>query len=104
MDSIAAVSMTGAGNSIHPDSLPLFAGKSVRVCVHDDEAGDGAGRKWAKQLRQAGAMVDGFAFDGLFLPDGETPCKDLADFARLFDSGEAPPCRLTEGFTLREAQ
>jgi hypothetical protein len=95
MDSIAPVCMAGAGNLIHPEALALFAGKRVRICVHDDGAGAGAGHRWAKQLRQGGATVDGFSFAGLVLPDGETPCKDLADFSRLFDSGEAPAVKLT---------
>lgn len=100
IDTIAPVCMAGAGNAIHPAALSLFAGKRIRVCVHDDEAGNTAGKRWAAQLLKVGATVDGFSFDGLTLPDGETPCKDLADFARLFDSGEAPADKLTVGLCL----
>ena len=90
VDRVAPVCMTGAGNLIHADSLPLFAGKRVRIAVHADDQGREAGERWAAQLYRAGAVaVDGVHFDGLTKRDGQ-PIKDLADFATLLDSDEPP--------------
>jgi hypothetical protein len=81
VDLVAPICMTGAGNSIHTDALPSFAGKHVRIAVHDDNAGRKAGERWAGQLYRAGAArVDWFDFSGLTKRDGQ-PVKDLADFA-----------------------
>ena len=82
---VAPVCMTGAGNSIPADALPYFTGKRVRIAVHSDEAGLGAGKRWARQLRSVGAVVDGFDFSGLSRADGK-PVEDLADYATLLDS------------------
>lgn len=94
-EKIAPVCMTGAGNSIHADALPLFAGKYIRILIHDDQAGRKAAQRWAAQLYHAGAAhVSGFDFAGITRPDGQR-LKDAADFAQLFDSGEAPAQRMT---------
>jgi hypothetical protein len=83
--SIAPVCMTGAGNSIRPDALPLFAGKHCRIAVHADDAGRTAGERWAGQLKGAGAVkVDGYDFAGLSMRDGRL-VKDLSDFAAQLD-------------------
>lgn len=85
LDRVAPVCLTGAGNGIHQDALPMFAGKRVRIAVHDDPQGQGlaAAAKWAAQLYQAGARkVDGVNFSGLFKRDGQA-VKDLADFTTL---------------------
>jgi hypothetical protein len=76
----AAVAMLGASLSIHPDSLPLFAGKRVRIFGHADAsgAGDRAVARWALQLARAGADVDAFRFNGLLKTDGSA-VKDLND-------------------------
>jgi hypothetical protein len=80
---IAPVMLPGAGVRIVDDALPLFAGKRVRVFVHDDGGkGAGAFALWCGQLREAGAFADGFSFDGLFQSDGR-PVKDLNDLCRI---------------------
>jgi len=80
---IAPVMLPGAGVRIVDDALPLFAGKRVRVFVHDDAgAGAGAFALWCEQLLSVGAVVDGFSFDGLFQSDGR-PVKDLNDLCRI---------------------
>ncbi len=90
VEAVAPVCMAGAGHSIPADALPLFAGKHVRICPHNDAKGMQAGERWVAQLYRAGAArVSRYTFEGLKTPDGE-PGKDLADFARLYDSGERP--------------
>lgn len=87
---VAAVCLPGASASIAEDALPHFAGKRVRIFEHADAAGAKAGNKWAGQLRQAGARVDGFTFD--------PPFKDLADVLAGVDAGELePPINIFEG-------
>ena len=86
---VAPVCMAGTGHSIPADALPLFAGKHIRIAIHDDAAGREAAQRWADQLYLAGAKsVDGFDFAGMTRHDGR-PVGDLADFATLFDE-EAP--------------
>jgi CHC2 zinc finger len=88
---IAPVCMGGAACSIHKDALPLFRGKRVRIFAHFDEAGQAALRRWADQLQDVRAEVDGYSFDGLLKADG-SPVKDLNDFllADRLKSGCAP--------------
>jgi len=94
---IAPVCMTGAGNSINPDALPLFACKHVRIAVHADDQGREAGKRWAGQLWRAGvACVDGFDFSGLERREGK-PVKDLADYATLLDLDDPPHARVFGG-------
>jgi len=80
---IAPVMMPGAGVRIADDALPLFVGKRCRIFVHDDAgAGAGAFTSWCGQLLSAGAVVDGFSFDGLFQSD-VSPVKDVNDLCRI---------------------
>lgn len=80
----APVAMLGASQRIHPDALPMFAGKRVRIFGHDDEAGRVAVERWAAQLATVGADLDAFNFAGLQQVDGK-PVKDLND-ALLMDA------------------
>jgi len=82
--SCVPVAMLGASQRIHPDSLPLFTGKRIRIFGHDDAAGRGAVERWAAQLAAVGADVDAFTFAGLQQIDGK-PVKDLND-SLLMDS------------------
>lgn len=83
------VAMIGAACRIPPECRPAFAGKRVRVFVHSDAAGMKAARKWAAQLAEAGARVDGFSFAGMTKADGQ-PVADLNDMAEIgADSWEA---------------
>lgn len=98
-DTIAPVCMAGAGNSIHTDTLPLFAGKHIRIAAHADDIGLEAGKRWARQLYGAGAArVDGFDFSGLVRRDGQ-PMKDLADFAAQLDVDVSPSTSVFEALS-----
>lgn len=80
--SIAPVCMLCATACIPDDALPHFSGKSVRIFVHDDDAGESATHTWAKQLTGIAASVDGFGFGGALQANGE-PVKDLNDLLRI---------------------
>jgi hypothetical protein len=97
-EQVALVCMTGAGNAIDAEALPLFAGKHIRIAFHAEESGKGreAAHKWKDQLYGAGAvLVDGFDFDGIALPNGN-PCKDLAEYASLLDDERPDAARIYE--------
>jgi len=94
--SVAVVCVPGATASLHPDSLPLFAGRHVRIFEHADEAGSDAGQRWAAQLTQAGATLDGFTFDA--------PHKDLADLLAATDAESFNcPSAIFEGLPKEDA-
>lgn len=98
VERVAPVCITGAGNSIHADALPLFAGRHVRIAVHADKEGREAGERWARELHHAGAScVDGFHFDRLIMPNG-CAVKDLADYATLLDFERPPRVRVFADF------
>ena len=80
---VAPVAILGAANhALAPDALAKFAGKSVCLYPHADEAGQKAARLWALALRDAGAArVTAFDLSGLVLLDG-TEGKDLADVCK----------------------
>ncbi len=89
---VAPVAMLGAKARIHPEALPMFAGKRVRIYRHTDAAGDKAVDQWTSQLTAAGADVDAFALDGLTRADGQ-PVNDLNDLAQISaDDFAAHPC------------
>jgi hypothetical protein len=79
------VAMLGASQRIHPDALPMFTGKRIRIFGHNDEAGRGAVERWAVQLATLGADVDAFTFAGLQQVSGK-PVKDLND-SLMMDTG-----------------
>jgi hypothetical protein len=81
MDGIGFVCVAGAKNSLHPESLPCFKGRRVRIVPHMDLSGTGMGaaEDWAKQLLAAGARVEWFDLAGLRQMDGGA-VKDLNDF------------------------
>jgi hypothetical protein len=87
---VAPVCMGGASCSVHKDALPMFRGKRVRIFAHADEAGQEAAQKWADQLREVQAEVDGFDFSGLIRCDGK-PVEDLNDF--LLSDLKASDCK-----------
>lgn len=76
----SAVAMLGAALDIHPEALPYFSRKRIRIFGHTDANGAGrdAVERWADQLTRAGAVVDAFNFAGLRKPDC-SPVKDLND-------------------------
>lgn len=79
---LTPVCMAGAGLRIPAEALPAFAGKRVRVFVHDDTAGRLAFERWSEQIESAGGIVDGFDFSGLLRADG-SPVADLNDLCRI---------------------
>ena len=86
-DGVGVVGMMGAGMSIHPEALPLFAGKRVRIIPDADDAGRAAAGRWSRELSELGAEVDAFSLEGLRLAGGG-PVKDLNDCC-LIDPDDA---------------
>jgi len=86
---IAPVAMLGAKQRIHPDALPLFAGKRIRIYAHADEAGRMGAQQWTAQLAPLGCHVDAVDFSGLRKADG-SPISDLNDCILIHpeDAGE----------------
>jgi len=76
------VAILGASNKIHPEALSMFDGKYVRIFGHADEAGELAVNNWFDQLKQAGATVDAFRFNGLRRTD-ESAVGDLNDLTDI---------------------
>ena len=89
---VAPVTILAGSARIHPDALPLFAGKRVRIFGHVDKAGNKTVERWTEQLTDVGATVDAFSLDGLSQADGQ-PVKDLNDLARMSAADfAARPC------------
>lgn len=98
---VVIVGMVSASVGMHPEALPLFAGRRVLIVPHADAKPDGsnpgesAARRWAAQLTAAGASVSIFRLRPYLPPEG----KDLCDAAaHAFacepphdDAGEEPP-------------
>lgn len=92
MRAAVVVAMVSAAVGIHPEALPLFAGRRVLIVPHADAKPDGsnpgesAARRWAAQLTAAGAQVSLFRLREYLPPEG----KDLADAAAHAFACEAP--------------
>lgn len=78
---VAPVAMLGSSADIHPEALPLFKGKRVRLFPHNDKPGAFGAYKWAKQLRPIAARLDCFDFGRL----RSATIKDLNDLLRDAD-------------------
>jgi hypothetical protein len=87
-DRVAPVCMSSAGGSIADDALPYFRGKTVRVFVHDDNAGWDACARWQRQLLDVAHSHSFYTFNNLVQIDSK-PVKDLNDLLRLdYDNWE----------------
>lgn len=73
-----AVAVLG-GMRIHPDALPLFSWKYVRIYAQNDRAGERAALRWQQQLNEVGAVVEIVSIRTKF----NEQAKDLNDVARL---------------------
>ena len=66
----AIVAMLGAAQKLKSDALTTLAGKRIRIFSHNDRSGIAATKRWAKQLKNVGSVVDAVSFDGLVQSDG----------------------------------
>lgn len=57
-EDVFAVAMLGAGHKIHPEALPWFANRRVRIFTHGEESGRKGAARWAEQLASVGCRVD----------------------------------------------
>lgn len=103
------VTMLGASLMIHPDALPLFTGKRVRIFGHADEAGRAAVEVWARQLASVGADVDAFDFSSLLQCDQLEPGRhnqrqeDACPFAGLVPTDGKPVDDLNDALLMDAA-
>jgi hypothetical protein len=82
---ILPVAILGRGlRDLHPESLEHFRARQVRIVPHNDLDGGSysSAIRWAKQLRNAGALVDSFHLKDLQTAAGE-PVNDLNDCCEL---------------------
>jgi hypothetical protein len=84
---IQTVSMLGSSQTIHPDAVKLFRGKTVWMFPHHDEnmAGIIGAIKWAKSLELVGARI--IPFDFRPYPG----VKDLNDFVSALGKQATQP-------------
>lgn len=80
---VQVVAILGSGNRIHTDAVTLFRGRRVRIIEQNDAAALVAGTKWAQQLGEAGAWIDGWT-----PPPGT---KDVADLLAGFAPSDEDP-------------
>lgn len=79
---VAAVCITGGTMKIHPDALPLFKGKRVRIYPHLDKTGQDSIQRWTEQIESVGADVDFCDLSGIPTVTGRR-VKDLNDLSSL---------------------
>ena len=78
----AIVAMLGAAQKLKSDALTTLAGKRIRIFSHNDRSGIASTKRWAKQLKNVGSVVDAVSFDGLVQTDGAEVC-DLNDLCNV---------------------
>jgi hypothetical protein len=54
---ILPIAMLGASQSIAENALAYFSGRKVAIVAHADDAGVGAGKRWAQRIIAAGGAV-----------------------------------------------
>lgn len=79
---IASVSVLGSAMNIHPDALPHFRGKCVRVFAQSDDAGRKAEDRWTEQLQTIAASVESINVTGLRF-DTDSPPSDWNELIRF---------------------
>jgi hypothetical protein len=85
---VAVIGVLGASVKLHPEALPFFRGRQVRIFAHVDREdpktqqrpGWEAAARWTNQLTAAGANVDVWDFRDLRRHDGRA-VADLNDAA-----------------------
>ena len=78
----AIVAVMGASHRLKSYSLTILAGKRIRIFSHNDRSGIAATKRWAKQLKNVGSVVDAVSFDGLVQTDG-AEVSDLNDLCNV---------------------
>lgn len=122
LDRVAVVCMLGAGNRMHEESLPYFAGKRVRIMVDADPLKDGetgrpgdeekrlkkrsmpgmeAAVRWTDQLTAAGAAVETFCVGPVYVRE------DIAAWGKREMDGaavriETPGLMLPDGTPVKD--
>jgi len=89
-EQVIAVALLGRKiSSIHEEALPLFKGKEVILCPHNDSDGGGvyAMEEWSDQIEDAD-KISFFDFSEMQTPDGNA-ISDLNDFAIIATPAEA---------------
>ena len=78
----AIVAVMGASHRLKSYSLTILAGKRIRIFSHNDRSGIAFTKRWAKQLKNVGSIVDAVSFDGLIQTDG-AEVSDLNDLCNV---------------------
>ena len=73
--------MVTSNHNFQPHTLPRFAGKRVRIFVHNDTSGHRAASRWQATLEPHAREVDAFSFAGILTRHGKA-VNDLNGFAQ----------------------